>query len=91
MIDYLDLSHNFLSSLPSGVGFLTKCTKLVASHNNLVELPSEIGFLRSLQMLDLSHNELKSTPDSMKELHNVEQLCEKAMYKELGLTKNKIK
>ena len=74
MIEYLDLSHNSLTSLPSGIGFLTKCTKLVASHNKLVDLPSEIGFLRSIQMLDLSHNELKSTPDSTKELHNIEQM-----------------
>ena len=74
MIEYLDLSHNSLSTLPSGVGFLTKCTKFVASHNKLVELPDEVGFLRSVQLFDLSHNELKSTPDSTKELSNVEQM-----------------
>ena len=74
MIEYLDLSHNSLSTLPSGVGSLTKCTKFVASHNKLVELPDEIGFLRSVQLFDLSHNELKSTPDSTKELSKVEQM-----------------
>ena len=74
MLEYLDLSHNDLISLPSGVGYLTKCSKIVVSHNKLNDLPSEIGFLRSSHMLDLSHNELENTPDSMQELHNLEQL-----------------
>ena len=74
MLEYIDLSHNELQSLPSGIGFLTKCTKIVASHNKLVELPEEVGFLRSLHMLDVTHNVLESTPSSMQELQNLEQL-----------------
>ena len=74
MLESLDISHNDMKFLPSGLGFLTKCTKLVASHNRLEELPEEMGFLRSVQMLDFSHNLLKSTPDSMKELFHLDQV-----------------
>ena len=74
MLEFLDLSHNNLVALPSGVGYLTKCTKLMVSHNGLKDLPTEIGFLRSTQMLDLSNNELESTPESIQDLHNLEQL-----------------
>ena len=44
MLEYIDLSHNELQSLPSGIGFLTKCTKIVASHNKLVENQKKLVF-----------------------------------------------
>ena len=45
-----DVSHNDLSTLPLGVGFLTALTKLDASHNRLADVPPELTGLMGMLM-----------------------------------------
>lgn len=61
----LDLSHNLLVDLPSGLSHCTSLTSLQLQHNQLNTVPVLLSTLRSLALLDLSHNwlsGLSSTP-----------------------------
>lgn len=40
---FQDVSHNSLTSLPYGIGYLQRLVKLNASENQIKELPVEIG------------------------------------------------
>ena len=41
------MSHNCLTALPAGLGYLHRLTRLVASDNRLAALPDEIGSMTS--------------------------------------------
>ena len=41
------MSHNCLTSLPTGLGYLHRLTRLAASDNRLEGLPDEIGSMTS--------------------------------------------
>lgn len=45
-IIFQDLSHNSLTSLPTGMGYLVRLTELNISHNKLTELPPDIVSMR---------------------------------------------
>ncbi|RZC39469.1 leucine-rich repeat-containing protein 40-like [Asbolus verrucosus] len=57
-----DLSHNVLTKLPSGMGYLVRLTEINLSHNKLIELPPDIVNLRGLLKLDVTHNDLVYLP-----------------------------
>lgn len=46
MILIQDLSHNNITTLPVGIGFLVRLTEINVSHNSLTELPPDIVNLR---------------------------------------------
>lgn len=50
-----DVSHNQLTSLPCGIGFLVRLTNLTASHNKLVDLPNDIVNMRGKSALLLKN------------------------------------
>lgn len=55
----LDLSHNRLSSLPGGIGTLSRLEVLSVAHNRLASLPASFGSANgALTHLDVSHNAL---------------------------------
>jgi Leucine-rich repeat (LRR) protein len=59
----LDISYNFVDSLPQEIGHLHKVKVLRADHNTLWLVPATIGMLDSLDLLDLSYNRLQSLPE----------------------------
>lgn len=65
---YLDLHDLQLTSLPSGIGKLTKLTRLNVSGNQLTSLPPEIGKLTALEYLTVDRHQLKSLPPEMDKL-----------------------
>ena len=68
---YLDLKHNHLVNLPSGIGNLKEITYLSLNNNELISLPENIGNLIKLPALDLSFNQLSSLPDSFGNLQSL--------------------
>lgn len=49
-----DMSHNALTVLPPGVGFLTRLTHLLANNNHIGDVPPDVGNLRGQYLLPLS-------------------------------------
>eukprot|EP00057_Strongylocentrotus_purpuratus_P000847 XP_001184678.3 PREDICTED: leucine-rich repeat serine/threonine-protein kinase 1 [Strongylocentrotus purpuratus] len=59
-LEVLDLSHNKLSQIPSGLPCLSpKLTKLILSHNDILELCSISKLPAGLMDLELAHNKVK--------------------------------
>ncbi|CAM9239051.1 unnamed protein product [Choristocarpus tenellus] len=59
------LSHNKVESLAnSGLGRLTKLTKLSISHNQLLEIP-DLSHCSALEELRASHNQVQAIPASL--------------------------
>lgn len=56
LLQELNLSHNQLVELPSGVSHLTSLTALQLHHNQMHVLPANLSALQQLQLLDVSHN-----------------------------------
>ena len=48
-----DVSHNQLSSLPAGIGFLHKLFRLNFKNNNITVVPHEIGSVTSKREYDV--------------------------------------
>ncbi|KAI3498481.1 hypothetical protein L1887_34256 [Cichorium endivia] len=65
MLSVLNISHNKLSHLPSGIGELKSLKALDVSSNLLHEIPEEIGSATSLIKFDCSSNQLKELPCSL--------------------------
>lgn len=57
----LDLSNQYLTSLPLDVTNNTQITKLILSDNALTSLPSQIGKLTNLEKLYLDNNNLQGS------------------------------
>ena len=54
----LDLHHNEIASLPSGLGRLSKLTTLYLAYNRIVALPSDVR-MPALRELHLANNHVK--------------------------------
>lgn len=64
-INYLDLSHNRISSLPDSFGLFFHLKTLLLRYNELETLPQSFVRLVKLKTLDLSDNYLIELPDCM--------------------------
>lgn len=67
----LNLGFNYLTHLPSEIGFLKNLITLNLSHNVLDYLPSEIGELKNLTTLNLSYNSIKTLPSQIGNIKNL--------------------
>ncbi|XP_026454054.1 LRR repeats and ubiquitin-like domain-containing protein At2g30105 [Papaver somniferum] len=56
----LNLNHNGLTSLPSGLGALVSLMQLHVANNKLTSLPVEIGLLARLEILKVNNNRISS-------------------------------
>jgi protein scribble len=68
----LVLTDNFIPSLPSSIGGLTRLTNLNVDRNKLESLPPEVGRLVNVGVLSLRENRLSSLPHEIgtcEELH----------------------
>ncbi len=70
----LDLSGNFLRSLPPELFSLSKLNELYLSGNQIKVLPPEIGCLTQLVGLFLSQNQIKELPNELGQLNNLKEL-----------------
>jgi len=70
----MNMSHNYLTKLPTSISSLTQLVVLNLSHNDLIALPSAIGQLESLEKLDCSFNSLSTLPESMDKLSKLTHL-----------------
>jgi Leucine-rich repeat (LRR) protein len=70
----LNLSKNYLSTLPNEIGNLRSLEELNLESNVLRSLPASIGKLSSLKRLHLKGNQLESLPASFGDLQNLEVL-----------------
>ena len=77
----LELSYNFLTTIPKELGNLVNLRELNLINNRLTSIPKELGNLSNLQHLYLSNNFLTTIP---KELSNLVNL------RDLFLSKNKL-
>jgi len=70
----LDLSNNFLTSLPPEIIYLEKLEELVLSNNQFDYFPLVISQLNSLRLVNLNHNWLSSLPPRIEKLPNLETI-----------------
>ena len=73
-LEKLDLSHNGLRSLPSGITKLCNLSRLKITHNRLKTLCRGFDGLRKLASLHLQFNELKSLPVSIERCYQLAEL-----------------
>ena len=73
-LQYLVLTYNQLTSLPSSIGSLTNLIYLPLDYNQLTDLPSSIESLTNLRSLSLSVNQFTSLPSSIGSLTNLQTL-----------------
>ena len=81
-LNYIDLSHNQLTSLPDNFGLLFHLKTLLLQYNRLSALPESFVHLIKLEKLDLSHNRLKSLPQDFTKMESLAKL---------NVTKNRLK
>ncbi len=74
VLEYLNLSHNKIDSIPNSIGDLKALTSLKMGDNKLKVLPDTIGDLLNLQSLSLYDNQLNSLPESFGSLLNLKYL-----------------
>jgi len=70
-LEILNVSYNYLRSIPDSIGSLRNLTQLFLFHNSLASLPNNIGNLIGLEILNVSDNNLESIPDSIGFLSNL--------------------
>ncbi|KAL2743028.1 leucine-rich repeat-containing protein 59-like [Vespula maculifrons] len=73
-VTYLDLSNNFLVTLPNNFVILKQILKLDLSKNMLTEIPENFGEMTQLRYLDLYANQISRLPLSLSELKNLRWL-----------------
>ncbi|TNF30094.1 MAG: leucine-rich repeat domain-containing protein [Bacteroidetes bacterium] len=73
-LQWLDLSRNRLTEIPSQVGMLKNLKKLILNKNKIEQLPPEIGQLEDLRELIISQNELESLPSEIGDLKKLRYL-----------------
>lgn len=61
-LNYLDLSKNYLTSIPDSIEDLKNLTELNLSYNRLKLLPDSIGNLENLKTIIIEHNRMKKLP-----------------------------
>lgn len=66
-LDFLDLSHNDLTEIPSAIGKVEQMKKVDMSHNNIGKLFQYVlNKIKQLHTVDLSHNQIQSVRYSIK-------------------------
>ncbi|XP_014230545.1 leucine-rich repeat-containing protein 59 [Trichogramma pretiosum] len=70
----LDLSNNYLTTLPPNFATLAQIVKLDLSKNQLTELPENFGDLKQLRHLDLYGNQISRLPLSLGQLKKLKWL-----------------
>lgn len=73
-LNFLDLSHNRLTSLPESFGLLFHLKTLLLKHNHLSKLPNSFTHLVKLEKVDLSNNGLRELPEAMGEMESLSKL-----------------
>jgi leucine-rich repeat protein SHOC2 len=75
-LSFLDLSNNFLTSIPAQVilNSLNSLTELYLDHNNLTVLPNELVYLGKLTVLSVNDNDLVELPDQIGKLEELQYL-----------------
>lgn len=73
-VDSLNLYHTTLKTIPTELGNLTACTRLILSENELTMLPQSIMNCKALTVLELYHNQLKTIPREISYLYNLTDL-----------------
>lgn len=77
-LEFLNIGHNAISSLPENIGNLTKLDTLIMNNNNdnkkLTRLPESFGKLKNLRYLDLVFMGIKTLPESLSNLKNLSYL-----------------
>lgn len=71
----VNLSCNYLASVPSSVGAMTNLQTFLLDGNSLDELPNELGSLQRLSYLGLSFNLFSHVPQVLERLASMEKLC----------------
>nr|XP_020451527.1 PH domain leucine-rich repeat-containing protein phosphatase 1-like [Monopterus albus] len=71
----VNLSCNYLASVPSSVGAMTNLQTFLLDGNSLEELPNELGSLQRLSYLGLSFNQFNHVPQVLERLASMEKLC----------------
>ncbi|MDY5968698.1 MAG: leucine-rich repeat domain-containing protein [Bacteroidales bacterium] len=70
----LDLSKNFIDTLPPEIGTLANLEELNLHRNKLRSVPPEMGRLKNLRVLNLSRNPILELPPEMCSLSKLEKL-----------------
>lgn len=73
-LNFLEVSHTCLSTIPAGIARLVNLTRLVLSANQLEKLPSDLGKLRKLKFLNVSSNKLEELPTEISNLTELQSL-----------------
>ncbi|CAH8567287.1 unnamed protein product [Schistosoma turkestanicum] len=73
-IEYLDLSRNVITNIPTGIERYGLLTTLDLSFNKIFAIPNSLCKLRNLRILLISNNYLSSLPESISELKNLQEL-----------------
>lgn len=81
-LNFLDLSHNQIETLPDSFGLLFHLKTLLLKHNKLHSLPQSFVHHVKLEKIDLSHNVLKELPEGIGKMESLSKL---------NVSKNKLK
>ena len=73
-LEILNMSNNFLRTLPDSIVYMTSLTQLSVLHNELETLPDRMGLLCNMRRLELSNNKLKALPDTFAALTHIKRL-----------------
>ncbi|KAM9349208.1 PH domain leucine-rich repeat-containing protein phosphatase 1 [Symphorus nematophorus] len=71
----VNLSCNYLVSVPCSVGAMTNLQTFLLDGNSLDELPNELGSLQRLSYVGLSFNQFSHVPQVLEQLASMEKLC----------------
>uniref|UniRef100_A0A671Y0W2 protein-serine/threonine phosphatase n=1 Tax=Sparus aurata TaxID=8175 RepID=A0A671Y0W2_SPAAU len=71
----VNLSCNYLVSVPGSVGAMTNLQTFLLDGNSLDELPNELGSLQRLSYVGLSFNQFDHVPQVLEQLGSMEKLC----------------
>uniref|UniRef100_A0A3Q3X046 protein-serine/threonine phosphatase n=1 Tax=Mola mola TaxID=94237 RepID=A0A3Q3X046_MOLML len=75
MLTEVNLSCNYLVSVPCSVGAMTNLQTFLLDGNSLDELPDELGSLQRLSYVGLSFNQFSQVPQVLEQLASMEKLC----------------
>ena len=64
-LEYLDVSHNHISEIPTEIINLNSMNEFLCSHNKLEWLPEAASFWAGIMRLDIRNNRLRNLPNSM--------------------------